>query len=107
MPWKNNPDLIAYLGAFLLSMISGAISILQRITRGQPAKPLWVVGEIFTSLLCGVLVYDAYPVLQESLPVWVTWPIAVSFAAYMGSTIFRMLEYGFYSHFKIPQPPQK
>ena len=106
MPWKSNPDLLAIVGALIISTLSGFISIAQRVTRGQAAKPLWVISEIFSAILCGYLAYDAYPHIQDTLPTWATWPIVVAFAAHVGGRAFQIFENAFYRRYQIPPPPQ-
>lgn len=107
MPWKENPDLLAILGALMISVTSGFISIAQRISRGQPAKVLWVISEILASILCGVLAFDAYPQVLPYLPDWATWPIFVSFAAYVGGRLFQIFENQMYARLEILPPDQR
>lgn len=106
MPWKNSPDILAIVGAFIISILSGFISIAQRITRGHAAKPLWVISEIFSSILCGILAYDAYPHIQDTLPAWATWPVVVAFAAHVGGRAFQIFEHEFNRRCQLPPPPQ-
>lgn len=92
MPWKNSPDLLGLVGALIISIIAGFISISRRILNGYPATWLWAISEALTSLLCGYLMFLSYPYLMGSLPEWATWPLAVSFAAYSGGRVFQETE---------------
>lgn len=94
MPTGSTPpsDWLALIGAFLISLISGFISIAQRIVRGQQASLLWVSSEFMSAILCGYLVYNAYPSLQPQLPDWLTMPILVALAAHIGGRSFQGLE---------------
>lgn len=88
----DNLDLWGYAGAATISFISGFITIARRILNGHPASILWVLTEAATAVLSGCLTYHAYPVLQPSLPDWVTLPVAVAIAAHVGGRVFQELE---------------
>lgn len=92
MPWGNNPDFLSLLGALLISLISGFISIAQRVISGHRANVLWVATEFLTAILCGYLMWDAYPKLVDSLPSWATLPVMVALASHVGGRSFQLLE---------------
>jgi len=93
MPLDNTPpDLWGILGALAISIVSGFISIARRIVSGHPATLLWIITEFATAILCGYLMYEAYPHLQEALPDWLTLPIAVAVAAHTGGRVFQEVE---------------
>lgn len=95
------PDWLALFGAFLISLISGFISIAQRVVRGQQASLLWVSSEFMSAILCGYLTYNAYPSLQPHLPVWLTMPILVALAAHIGGRSFQGLENLLYQRYGV------
>lgn len=86
------PDWIALLGALIISLISGFISIAQRIDRGHRVTILWVTSEFLAAMLSGYLMYNAYPSLEGDLPGWITMPIAVAFSAHVGGRSFQAFE---------------
>ena len=88
----NTPDYWSLAGALIISTISGVISITQRIVLGQRATLIWAISEFLAAILCGYLVYDAYPALQEDLPKWATLPVLVALAAHVGGRSFQMIE---------------
>jgi len=92
MPWGNNPDFLSLLGAFLISLISGFISIAQRIARGYQANILWVASEFLAAILCGYLMWDVYPIVAPTLPNWATLPVMVALASHVGGRSFQVLE---------------
>lgn len=94
MPVENvpPPTLLDFVGAFLVSLISGVVSITRRIVNGHNASILWVVSEILTAILAGYLMYTAYPAITHEVPKWFTLPIAVSFSAYAGGKAFQEVE---------------
>lgn len=92
MPIDNQPTLIDFLGALIVSVISGVISISRRVVNGTPVSMLWVVSEFLTAILTGYLMYTAYPHIAEDVPKWFTLPIAVAAAAHMGGKLFQEVE---------------
>lgn len=93
MPWKSDPGLLGLLGAFLLSLMSGLVSIGSRIARGRPLNIFWILSELGAAVLVGYLAYDLYPVIQPNLPTWVTMPIMVAVSAHFGGKIFQWAEF--------------
>lgn len=92
MTWHQQPDFWNILSALIISTVSGFVSIARRILKGQPAKPLWVISEFLMAILCGYLVYQAYPQWQPTLPEWITLPVAVAAAAHFGGKMFQIFE---------------
>lgn len=89
---ENTPDYWSLAGALIISTISGVISITQRIVLGQRATLIWAISEFLAAILCGYLMYDAYPTVQEDLPKWATLPVLVALAAHVGGRSFQMIE---------------
>lgn len=86
------PDSLGLLVALAISIVSGFISIGRRIVQGHPATFLWILTEFATAILCGYLMYQAYPTLSDILPEWFTPPIAVALAAHTGGRAFQEME---------------
>lgn len=110
MPTEPQTDLWSLLGALIISTVSGAISITQRIVLGQRATFIWVVSEFLAAILCGYLMFDLYPKIQESLPQWATLPVLVALAAHIGGRSFQMAEKAIYKKYpyiqqRFPEPP--
>lgn len=105
MPWRNQPDLIALVSALLISLISGFISVAQRIARGYPSSRLWIISEFSAAILAGYLMSDVYPKLQPSLPDWATMPIMVALAAHIGGRAFQGIETLLFKHYRLPKIP--
>ena len=89
---ENTPDYWSLAGALIISTISGVISITQRIVLGQRATLIWAISEFLAAILCGYLMYDAYPAVQKDLPKWATLPVLVALAAHVGGRSFQMIE---------------
>jgi len=87
-----SPEWTDLIGAVVISVISGAVSITQRIARGQPPSFIWVCSEFLTAILCGYLMYSAYPTLEPYLPEWSTPAIAVAFVAHSGGRVIQEIE---------------
>lgn len=87
-----SPEWTDLIGAVVISVISGAVSITQRIARGQPPSFIWVCSEFLTAILCGYLMYSAYPTLAPYLPEWSTPAIAVAFVAHSGGRVIQEIE---------------
>lgn len=102
MPWKQDPDIWGLLGAVVISLLSGLISIAHRITKGHPFSILWFAAEIAGAVLAGYLVYDMYPIIKKDLPEWLTMPVLVSLAAHMGGKLFQVTEKLFYQRINLP-----
>ena len=89
---KDNTELAGLLSALAISIVSGIISITQRILRGYPASVLWVLSEFMAAMLCGYLVWDIYPAISGTLPDWLSMPILVALSAHVGGRGFQTLE---------------
>ncbi len=96
------PDLFSLIGALVISIISGSISIAQRIVRGQDASLLWITSEYLSAILCGWLAYDTYPAIQDSLPAWMTQPLLVAAVAHFGGRTFQGVEGLLIQKYRIP-----
>lgn len=93
MPFSShNADVLTLASVLLVSLMSGFISIAQRIARGAAVTTLWLVSEFAAALLLGYLMFDAYPRVQHLLPNWVTLPIAVAAAAHFGGRGLQAIE---------------
>jgi hypothetical protein len=92
MPYLPAPDLWDLVVTFILSTISGAISIGRRIISGVNSTWLWIVTEYLSAILCGFLMYGAFPVISPYLPSGITLTVAVAFAAHSGGRIFQESE---------------
>lgn len=92
MPVENQPGFLDLLGALIVSVVSGVISISRRVVNGHQASILWVISEFLTAILCGYLMYTAYPHIAADVPKWFTLPIAVAFAAHVGGKVFQEIE---------------
>lgn len=93
-------DIAGAVTAFVISLFSGAISIIRRIIAGYSSSALWVLSEFMTAVLCGYLMYNAYPYLAPSLPEFITLPVAVAFVAHSGGRIFQETESALIKQFK-------
>ena len=100
MPVNINHDYWSLLGALIISIVSGVISITQRIILGQRATLIWVTSEFLAAILCGYLMYDIYPKIATDLPKWATLPVLVALAAHVGSRSFKMFEHELYRSYK-------
>lgn len=100
MPVNNNHDYWSLLGALIISIVSGVISITQRIILGQRATLIWVTSEFLAAILCGYLMYDIYPKIAADLPKWATLPVLVALAAHVGGRSFKMFENELYRRYK-------
>lgn len=92
MSWYQQPDIWGVIGALIISTISAIISIARRILDGHPANWLWIISEYLTAILCGYLMYYTFPIIEDSLPEWVTLPVAVAIAAHTGGRVFQLAE---------------
>jgi tellurite resistance protein TehA-like permease len=92
MDIKHSTELLDFVGAIIVSVISGIISIARRVTAGHKASILWVISEFMMAIMSGYLMYTAYPHIRESMPAWFTLPIAVAFSAHVGGKVFQEVE---------------
>ena len=94
MPLNTGPEVWDIIGALIVSIVSGAISISRRVVSGYPASMLWVVSEFLTAILAGYLMFSAYPHIVDTVPKWFTLPVAVAFSAHVGGRVFQEIENG-------------
>ena len=97
---NSNYDYWSLLGALIISVVSGTISIAQRIILGQRATIIWVTSEFLAAIMCGYLMYDIYPKIAGDLPKWATLPVLVALAAHVGGRSFQMFERALYRRYK-------
>ena len=106
MSLRNHSELLNIIAMFVISFVSGFISVAQRIVRGHKATVMWVISEFMAAILCGYLMYDLYPRLL--LPDWATMPIMVALAAHIGGRAFQEFEQYLYRRYakalKLPTP---
>lgn len=84
-PWE-------IIGAIGISIISATVSITRRIFQGHAPAAMWLLSEYLTAILCGYLMYEAYPHLPFDTPEWATLPVCVAFVAHSGGRVFQELE---------------
>lgn len=106
MTTSDNQDFMGMVGALLISVISAAISIAQRVLRGYPASAVWFFSESLSAILCGYLMWDVYPLIQSELPVWASSHLMVAFAAHTGGKCFQWAEAFFIKRIGI-EPPEE
>lgn len=87
---QNN--LSSVWGALIISSISAAISIAQRMLRGYPTSALWLFSESLSAILAGYLAWDVYPVISSDLPHWLSQPLLVAVSAHYGGRLFQTIE---------------
>lgn len=92
LKFLSSPDAYNLLGALIVSVVSGLVSISRRVLQGYSPSILWVISEFMTAILCGYLMFTAYPFIQETVPKWFTLPIAVALAAHVGGKVFQEVE---------------
>ena len=92
-------DVLGIVTALLISFVSGVVSITRRIVSGHNYSLLWIFSEFCTAILCGYLMYNAYPFLSPHLPDFVTLPVAVAFVAHSGGRIFQEMENNLIKHY--------
>ena len=105
MTTTENQDFMGMLGALLISVISAAISIAQRVLRGYPTSAIWFFSESLSAILCGYLMWDVYPYIKDELPVWASSHLMVAFAAHTGGKCFQWAEAFFIKRIGI-EPPE-
>lgn len=93
MSWQNQTEVWNLVTALIISTVSGFISISRKILQGHTCSILWVISEFLTAVLCGYLMYHAYPHLQPDLLQYQ--PIATAVAAHTGGRIFQEAEHIF------------
>lgn len=97
------PDFWAWVGVVLVALISGFISIAQRIVRGHEPSCLWVVSEFLAAIMAGIIAYDVYRIMEGRFPEWTTASMFVAVAAHFGGRSFQGIEallrsrYGIYT----------
>lgn len=88
----TTPEILSVLGAIGISIVSGTISIGRRILKGQEPSFLWIFTEYLTAILCGYLVFHAYPGFHHLTPEWTTRIMLVALAAHSGGRVIQEVE---------------
>jgi hypothetical protein len=86
------PNLSDLLMILALSAVSAIVAIGKRIASGKRPSIIWLCTEFLTAILCGYLMYTAYPALSGYMPEWITPPIAIAIAAHSGGRIIQAVE---------------
>lgn len=89
---NDQQNVASLLGAVVISSISAAISIMQRVLRGYPTSALWLFSESLSAILAGYLAWDLYPMISDSLPNWASQPLLVAVSAHYGGRLFQTIE---------------
>lgn len=92
MPWKHDPNIWGTIGAVIISLLSGFISVANALAGGQKFSILWAAAQLTAAVLAGWLVWDMYPQVEDAVPGWVTQPIATALAAHYGGKMFSLVE---------------
>jgi hypothetical protein len=88
---KFDLDSINILTTFLISLISGFISILQQINKGHAWSLVWFTAELSTAAFCGCIAYKIHPVIINSIPAWLTMPLFIVLCSHFGSRILQTM----------------
>ena len=83
------PNLTDFLMVLVLSTVSACIAIGRRIVSGHNPNVLWFITEFLTAVLCGYLMWTAYPGIVDYLPSWITEPVAIAIAAHSGGRVMQ------------------
>ena len=105
MPWKNDPNIWGFVGAVVISLISGFISVANALAGGQKFSLIWAAAQLSAAVLAGWLVWDMYPTVEDSIPAWLTQPIATALAAHYGGKLFSLAEKVLGKRFGLPTEP--
>lgn len=87
----TSPEVLTFFTALIISVVSGSISILNRLVKGHNGGAMWVVSEFLAAILCGYLAWDAYPQIKPFLPGWVSLPIFVAAASHTCGRLLQSL----------------
>lgn len=85
-------DWVTIIGVLIIALMSGFISIAQRIARGHKVSFLWIVSEIIAAVLCGWIAHDAFTHYKAYIPKWLSPVMVISLSAFMGGRIFQAAE---------------
>lgn len=88
---QNSPEVLTFVTALAISVVSGSISILNRIVKGHNGGALWVISEFLAAILCGYLAWDAYPQVRPYLPDWVSLPIFIAASAHTSGRLIQTI----------------
>lgn len=91
-----DPDAWATVVGVMIVCVSLFVAVARKVQK-KMTKPtvLWLSVEIGTHLLAALMAYEIYPHLGEALtPEWMTRPIFVGLAVWLGSKFIQRLEKG-------------
>jgi hypothetical protein len=93
MPWNTgDPNVWSALASLVIVVVSGLLAVGHRLAAGQKFSWTWFFVQMGGAVLAGYLMWDLYPVIHESLPLWCTQPIMISLAAHYGGKFFSLAE---------------
>ena len=103
MPYRNLENW-SIIGAILIGLISGFVSITRRMTAKEAVSKLWLISECAGVVLVTVLAMDVYPELKPTLmsspyTSWITYWLFVGVMAHTGSRLMYLLEQKFTKKF--------
>jgi len=98
--WPNHPELFGMITAFIITIVSGTISIGRRILAGHPPSFLWIMTEYLTAMLCAYLTYVNYEHFQHLLPEGFTRILLVAIMAHSGGRFIQEIEKTFIERLK-------
>lgn len=81
-----------YVGAVLISLVSGFLSIARRILKGTKASLLWIISEMVAAVMVGLLAWDSYPDLSDIIPHEVSQLVFACMCSYLGSRLLHVSE---------------
>lgn len=93
MPWKDDPAITGAILALIISLGTGILSVAQALAGGHKFSVFWLIAQLLGAIIAGWLVWDMYPVIADTVPAWLTQPIATSIAAHFGGKLFNIAEF--------------
>jgi len=107
MPWREDPAVTGAILALFISLGTGILSIAQALAGGQKFSIFWLIAQLLGAIIAGWLVWDMYPVIADTVPAWLTQPIATSIAAHFGGKLFNIAEFVLGKRIGYTLPPQQ
>ena len=104
MPWKQDPNIWGIVGAIVISLASGFISVANSLAGGQKFSVLWASAQLLAAVLTGWLVWDMWPAVEADVPSFLTQPIATAVASHYGGKLFSLMEKVLTKRFGLPEP---
>ena len=93
MPCKDDPAITGAILALIISLGTGILSVAQALAGGHKFSVFWLIAQLLGAIIAGWLVWDMYPVIADTVPAWLTQPIATSIAAHFGGKLFNIAEF--------------